>query len=92
MKNPALIAPSFQKSGTVDSCRTVPVGSIHLLGDYTLVTNQVKADSHRMATRYLLHNIITKNCRAKWRILHLQNGENCRGYSDHQAMKNPLQT
>ena len=41
---------------------------------------------------YLLHNIITKNCRAKWRILHLQNGENCRGYSDHQAMKNPLQT
>ncbi|MGO5480385.1 hypothetical protein ACTQVS_09575, partial [Anaerovoracaceae bacterium HCP3S3_H6] len=37
---------------------------------------------------YLLHNIITKNCRAKWRILHLQNGENCRGYSDHQAMKN----
>lgn len=46
----------------------------------------VKADD------YLLHNIITKNCRAKWRILHLQNGENCRGYSDHQAMKNPLQT
>lgn len=43
-------------------------------------------------TGYLLHNIITKNCRAKWRILHLQNGENCRGYSDHQAMKNPLQT
>ena len=42
--------------------------------------------------KYLLHNIITKNCRAKWRILHLQNGENCRGYSDHQAMKNPLQT
>ena len=41
---------------------------------------------------YLLHNIITKNCRAKWRILHLQNGENCRGYSDYQAMKNPLQT
>ena len=41
---------------------------------------------------YLLHNIITQNCRAKWRILHLQNGENCRGYSDHQAMKNPLQT
>lgn len=51
VKNPALIAPSFQKSGTVDSCRTVPVGSIHLLGDYTLVTNQVKAASHRMATR-----------------------------------------
>ena len=44
------------------------------------------------AQNYLLHNIITKNCRAKWRILHLQNGENCRGYSDHQAMKNPLQT
>ena len=51
MKNPVLIAPSFQKSGTVDSCRTVPVGSIHLLGDYTLLTNQVKAASHRMATR-----------------------------------------
>ena len=51
MKNPALIAPSFQKSGTVDSYRTVPVGSIHLLGDYTLVTNQAKAASHRMATR-----------------------------------------
>lgn len=33
-----------------------------------------------------------QNCRAKWRILHLQNGEKCRGYSDHQAMKNPLQT
>lgn len=46
----------------------------------------------RVSTTYLLHNIITKNCRAKWRILHLQNGENCRGYSDHQAMKNPLQT
>lgn len=45
-----------------------------------------------LGTWYLLHNIITKNCRAKWRILHLQNGENCRGYSDHQAMKNPLQT
>ncbi|MDD6042242.1 MAG: hypothetical protein PUB87_00635 [Eubacteriaceae bacterium] len=51
LKNPVLIAPSFQKSGTVDSCRMVPVGSIHLLGDYTLVTNQVKAASHRMATR-----------------------------------------
>ena len=51
VKNPVLIAPSFQKSGTVDSCRTVPVGSIQLLGDYTLVTNQVKAASHRMATR-----------------------------------------
>ena len=51
MKNPVLIAPSFQKSGTVDSCITVPVGSIHLLGDYTLLTNQVKAASHRMATR-----------------------------------------
>lgn len=46
----------------------------------------------RLVEEYLLHNIITKNCRAKWRILHLQNGENCRGYSDHQAMKNPLQT
>ena len=45
-----------------------------------------------VTVEYLLHNIITKNCRAKWRILHLQNGENCRGYSDHQAMKNPLQT
>ena len=51
LKNPVLIAPSFQKSGTVDSCRMVPVGSIHLLGDYTLLTNQVKAASHRMATR-----------------------------------------
>ncbi len=29
---------------------------------------------------YLLHNVITENCRAKWRMLHLQNGESCRGY------------
>ena len=27
-----------------------------------------------------LHNVITKSCRAKWRMLHLQNGESCRGY------------
>ena len=57
--------------------------------------NEVRSQMNYLidiAKEYLLHNIITKNCRAKWRILHLQNGENCRGYSDHQAMKNPLQT
>ena len=30
------------------------------------------------AVGYLLHNVITESCRAKWRILHLQNGESCR--------------
>jgi uncharacterized protein (TIGR02452 family) len=28
---------------------------------------------------YLLHNVIAESCRVKWRILHLQNGESCRG-------------
>lgn len=55
-------------------------------------TRELSENEVNEAYEYLLHNIITKNCRAKWRILHLQNGENCRGYSDHQAMKNPLQT
>ncbi|MBQ6501400.1 MAG: hypothetical protein IJI87_08500 [Mogibacterium sp.] len=27
-----------------------------------------------------LHNVITKSCRANWRMLHLQNGESCSGY------------
>ena len=51
LKNPVLIAPPFQKSGTTDSCITVSVKGLHLLSDYTLVTDQVKAASHRIGTR-----------------------------------------
>lgn len=70
----------------------VPIGAEQDVRHPVRRSAHLFTDHIQVNIRYLLHNIITKNCRAKWRILHLQNGENCRGYSDHQAMKNPLQT
>jgi len=49
---------------------------------YYLLENLNTPIGDGVATFYLcfLHNGITKSCRAKWRMLHLQNGESCRGY------------